>query len=123
MRMAGYDNSLADRARRIYTRVTGRPVRRRTQSTYEEMNGHKEVLLDLGFLAKREIPFGRSTAAAEAAIDQLRSRNAIEGYVSAQVQLTSHGSSEVTVILIAPASDLPKWEALIRKGSMPQTEK
>jgi hypothetical protein len=123
MRTAGYDYTLSDRARAVYTSVTGRPVRRRAPSSYQEINGHKEVLLDLGFLAKREIPFGVNSVAAMAAVDRLESRKAIEAYVSAELLRTTDSTNYVTVVLVAPVRELPEWEALIRRDPMSQGRK
>jgi hypothetical protein len=82
------------------------------RALFEKWNAHRDALIEMGFLAKREMPV--SNLAAGRAVKKLASRNAIEHYVSASQMFEDDGRG-CMVVLIAPTNELPKWEALVRE--------
>lgn len=80
--------------------------------------GHERALLESGFLAKCEGFLEGPDAGATLA--ELRSKEAREPYSRVTLRTIN---PRMFVEVIAPASELAEWKALIRKASLPQSGK
>jgi hypothetical protein len=105
---------------RTYARITRNPAP--ALSFEEELRlrqkelSHERVLLEKGFLAKcagfLEGPDAGAT------LVELRSKEAKADYTRVTLRTLN---PRMFVEVIAPASELAEWEALIRKASLPQS--
>src|SRR5258705_209038 len=108
--------SFSDRLREVYGRVSRNPKPRLTPDERSaKVREHQLALLNLGFLAKREVRAERGTNSSMVwwwSVEH--SKEAIDDCVSGRV---GRGKTNIEIVLIAPSNTLPKWEELMRRGS------
>src|SRR5215207_4696305 len=108
MRESGY--AFFDRVADAFGREK-RSGRAEYDSLNEERLLHQQALLDMGFLAKRKVPTGRTNAWAVVS-HMWRPREAIEGYAHGEVRRA--GRTNYFVVITAPLNDLPKWVEFVK---------
>ena len=88
---------------------------------------HENALLELGFLAKRDVP-AYQTKWGEV-LRQINSQAGVSKYANGRLRGLRPGigsqreNTNVYIELTAPANDLTKWEGLIRQSALPEPGK
>ena len=104
-----------DRVRTAYAQITGSTVRDLADDDFmrlcEKTMVHERVLLDMGFLGRREVQVTPTNLMI--VLQYLNSREAIMGYVSGSFSGAPLASSRM-ITVTAPCNDLPKWERFVK---------
>jgi hypothetical protein len=87
---------------------------------FEKMYAHEKALLEMGFLAKREVPLNGDFTAV---FKEFENKNAIERYARVRVPMDYLGDDVSVFVFTVPTNDLPKWEEFIRKIAAQQSGK
>jgi hypothetical protein len=123
MRLNRY--TFADRARRVWARIMGKPVLPLVEEVKlrQKVIDHEAALLEIGFLAKRELSVeGRSSGVA---LWQTKSKELVTGYARWRVtgmhseNVTQRGNVIYVIEVVAPTNDFSKWEEYFQKRVAP----
>jgi len=104
-----YGDAFLMRIRRIYSPPS--------MNDAGAMRRHKEALIDLGWMQRREFVISHWTKRMRLVVAQLNPQKGKNPYTEASIELRD---GPLRVLVTALAAEMPRWEKLIREADVPE---